>query len=261
MSEPNQPAALFGLLLITAVATASHSKEGEQAALTEVERCSAWLAQRTSSDPPAIEAVGLRTICADLGSGMSREIAQRFVDHINRIPHGHSPQVVVRSLGGEVDNGLKMGEAALNRGAAVHVFDFCASSCANYLFLAGSKRCVMPDSVVLFHGGIVAQSLLSAELSDAGRAKLGRSLERQSQFLKRAGISADFFETMDGLNAEGVAARACPEKHSIAAVVLSDEKLADAGAHVASNMGPQSQDEVERVMVRYGMEESTCFWR
>ena len=141
---------LAGLLLAT---TATHAGAGAtQDGASELARCSAWLTPRTSRDLPEVQLIGIRTVCADLGSGMTREIADRFTRQLSRVPRDQTPQVVVRSIGGEVDHGMGMGEAILDRRAVVHVFGFCASSCANYLFLAGAKRYVMPESVVFFHG-------------------------------------------------------------------------------------------------------------
>lgn len=252
---------LLGLLFFAFVANASGEGLNDRGALPEIESCSAWMTQRTSGDSPAIEKAGLRTLCVDLGSGMNDEIVQRFIDQIKSIPRSVAPHVVVRSLGGDVENGMKMGEAILDRGAAVHVFGFCASSCANYIFLAGTERHVMLDSVVFFHGGIISQTLQSPGLTVAGRTKVGYSLERQAQLLKRAGIDSDFFETMDKLNGDEMRARICPDKPSISVLVLSDARLADAGADVTSNLGPQSQDAVEHVLANYGLANVSCYWR
>jgi len=59
----------------------------------------------------------------------------------------------IRSNGGNVDYGMALGEWIFARGLGVRVFEYCFSSCANYVFTAASKRVVSNFAVIGYHGG------------------------------------------------------------------------------------------------------------
>lgn len=250
------------MLVGSACASTAETLPGESGLASELSTCRTWMAGRTSSDAPEILRSGARTLCVDIGNGMTEEMAERFVGMLREVPGPQPPHVVVRSLGGQVDNGMLMGEAIVDLGAAVHVFGFCASSCANYLFLPASERHVMEESVVFFHGGLVVRHLSEPVLSEEGRTKTSASLARQSRLLARSGIDPDLFEWMDRLNEDdGALERVCPDKPDIAVLLLSEDTLKRAGAPLASNHGPDSQATSDRVMGRYGLAEVSCFWQ
>ncbi len=58
--------------------------------------------------------------------------------------------IQVNSGGGDVLTGVKIARQIQRRNLQVHVKGFCTSSCANYLFLAGTEKKI--DGVVGFHG-------------------------------------------------------------------------------------------------------------
>jgi hypothetical protein len=58
----------------------------------------------------------------------------------------------IRSQGGDVEVGMKLGEWVRERGLDVEVVDYCVSSCANYVFTAGRTRILAPGAVVAWHG-------------------------------------------------------------------------------------------------------------
>jgi hypothetical protein len=58
----------------------------------------------------------------------------------------------IRSGGGEVGVSMEFGGWVHSRGLEVVVVDFCASSCANYVFPAGQSKRVLPGGVVAWHG-------------------------------------------------------------------------------------------------------------
>lgn len=61
--------------------------------------------------------------------------------------------VSVSSEGGVTESAIEIAESIQKRGIVVRVLDFCLSSCANYIFVAGSRREVAPSAVVGWHGG------------------------------------------------------------------------------------------------------------
>ena len=70
--------------------------------------------------------------------------------------------VVISGQGGElrpaIEIGSKIGDAKLD----VVVGDICASSCAQFLFVAGKRKIMLTGGVVLFHGGPIPNSMIDA---------------------------------------------------------------------------------------------------
>jgi hypothetical protein len=62
--------------------------------------------------------------------------------------------IILNSGGGDVRAGLAIGRRIRAGKLDVIVDGVCGSSCANYLFVAGNRQTVRPESVVLWHGGI-----------------------------------------------------------------------------------------------------------
>ena len=62
-------------------------------------------------------------------------------------------RVVVKSGGGNAEEGIAIGELLLGRDVQVVVDSFCMSACANYIFTSGRHRTVLSNSVLCFHGG------------------------------------------------------------------------------------------------------------
>lgn len=61
-------------------------------------------------------------------------------------------RVELNSAGGQASTALRMAALIEARKIQVVVDGVCASSCANYLFSAGSDRSIRPGSIVLWHG-------------------------------------------------------------------------------------------------------------
>jgi len=73
----------------------------------------------------------------------------------------------IRSGGGDVEAGHRMGRRIRERNLKVVVDQYCISSCANYIFTAGAKR-VLPDGAyVVWHGN--AQQKDGREFERCGR--------------------------------------------------------------------------------------------
>lgn len=61
-------------------------------------------------------------------------------------------ELVITSSGGEVAAAIVLGTWVYQRQLDVSVVGYCLSSCANYVFTAGSGRRVAPGAVVAWHG-------------------------------------------------------------------------------------------------------------
>ena len=80
----------------------------------------------------------------------------------------------IYSPGGIFGAGVKLGRWVRQKNADVRVTMFCASACANYVFTAGRKKIIAPDSLVLWHGGLQAWEL--AEVLDEYRKQAAQAM-------------------------------------------------------------------------------------
>ncbi|WP_416056304.1 hypothetical protein [Stenotrophomonas maltophilia] len=250
------------LLLLFALALPSAAMANDSLDPAARERCLAWMKTRDSRAPAEVRTVAPDTLCADFTSDLTADSRDAFLAQMARIPAGLTPQVIVRSLGGDVDLGMDMGDAILDRKASVHAYQMCASSCANYLFLAAHTRHVMPASVVLFHGGMVPRLKRGRSVTAEGRKAIQASIERQDAFLRRAAVYPRLFEWMDRLNRPNfMVMRYCPADRRITLIQLSDRVLAGIGAPVASNEGPRDQKALDAALSHFGPNVGGgCYW-
>lgn len=99
-------------------------------------------------------------------------------DEFDRFSKLFSPQIknlIVTSGGGSTMGGIKIGIAISNQPVKIIVELVCASSCANYIFAAGSEREIR-NGVVGFHGNVTA-------------CFLGKKLPRVRENLKSNGLT------------------------------------------------------------------------
>lgn len=61
----------------------------------------------------------------------------------------------IRSGGGDIVAGMDVGEFVHRNQIAVHVVDYCLSSCANYVFTAGKYKVLSPGALVAWHGSAI----------------------------------------------------------------------------------------------------------
>lgn len=113
----------------------------------------------------------------------------------------------IRSTGGQVGAGLRLGERVRDAALRVHVVGYCTSSCANYVFTAGKERSI--DGFVLWHGSVEQKDLREAYLCGRMKSSLfGHTMpplppekraqaieswtalrERQAQFFASVGVN------------------------------------------------------------------------
>ncbi|MGL6046994.1 MAG: hypothetical protein ACRC02_11075 [Vogesella sp.] len=61
----------------------------------------------------------------------------------------------ISSQGGSLYDGIRLGMLVYKQQLDVRVFGECASSCANYIFPAGRNKYLLPNSRLLWHGGML----------------------------------------------------------------------------------------------------------
>ncbi len=66
-------------------------------------------------------------------------------------------RVILDSPGGEIRSGIVLANWILDRCADVQVSKACASSCANYLFLAGRRKIIDDGAIVIWHGSALQE--------------------------------------------------------------------------------------------------------
>jgi len=113
----------------------------------------------------------------------------------------------IRSTGGHVNAAIWLGEMVRDAKLTVIVKDYCASSCANYVFTAGRSRVI--DGVVMWHGSAEQKDLREFHLCGRQVSSLyGGKMpsiepERRAQAVEAWNASrrhqAEFFESI-GVN-------------------------------------------------------------
>ena len=117
-------------------------------------------------------------------------------------------EVWIHSGGGNVYAGMDFGDMIQEHGLAVRVLGLCASSCANYVFPAGTQKTILPGALVLWHGSLLQRGLgrkfdwAAVEgwhgrplgwlerwrWRRAQRERLRVGIERQNRFFERLGV-------------------------------------------------------------------------
>ncbi|MDT0593398.1 hypothetical protein [Glaciecola petra] len=62
-------------------------------------------------------------------------------------------KLIIDSGGGDMASAMRLGNFMIENNTVIEVLDLCMSSCANYLFVAASKKILNRSSLVVYHGG------------------------------------------------------------------------------------------------------------
>ena len=124
----------------------------------------------------------------------------------------------ITSVGGEVNLGMDLGDLVRGRGLNVEVVDYCASSCANYVFPAGRRKLLPADSVVVWHGSAIQSGIGALANIDFApmEAHLGRTLsdEEKAAAAEEMGLTA-YFDGLTRRQAEFYAAIGVDERVTV----------------------------------------------
>lgn len=102
----------------------------------------------------AISGRSLETLC--FTGEITQNNASAFVRSIRRVAPKY---IVVNSSGGSAIGALNIAEELIGKDVTIIVDKICASSCANYLFVAAEKKIVLHDALVIWHGGPSRQNI------------------------------------------------------------------------------------------------------
>ncbi|WP_394696390.1 hypothetical protein [Pseudoxanthomonas japonensis] len=82
-------------------------------------------------------------------------LMKRGVDQAEKYlaEHPSVSVLAIESQGGEVTEGMRLGDLVLARSMDVRVIgSICASSCANYVFVSGRQKFIEPGALLTWHG-------------------------------------------------------------------------------------------------------------
>ncbi|MFT7721568.1 MAG: hypothetical protein QM788_01845 [Roseateles sp.] len=99
--------------------------------------------------------------------------------------------VLISSEGGVTESALDIAEKIQKRHLDIEIIDFCASSCANYLFVAGENKHIREGAIVGWHGGHSFKPFRPAVDSKERLKEKERLLLREQLLYARAGTSID----------------------------------------------------------------------
>lgn len=114
--------------------------------------------------------------------------------------------LVITSRGGDVKAGIELGTWVFESGLDVRVSEFCVSSCANYVFVAGVAKILEPTAMLAWHGGATQHFELSCkeviregdvgdcndeELKNVLGAELDELRALETKFFERIGVDQE----------------------------------------------------------------------
>ena len=91
----------------------------------------------------------------------------------------------ITSLGGGINAGLQLGEWIVENNLDVSVPEYCVSSCANYVFLAGKTKMLGKHAYLIWHGGAHQPGLAESLKSNANR-RIEQTVDTGNRTLARA---------------------------------------------------------------------------
>lgn len=104
----------------------------------------------------------------------------------------------ISSQGGSLYDGIRLGMLVHRQQLDVRIFGECASSCANYIFPAGKNKYLLPNSRLLWHGGMLQpdwRARIQQRYPDDAHARL-RAIEEndwmqqyEAAFFRRIGVN------------------------------------------------------------------------
>lgn len=274
---------LISLFLCMAMGTVSFAQEAtnQQDIQKAVSYCSPWFKEKSFEvgssgvDIPMKMHIPIdNIICVD--GHFSTEKSRLIIPEVKKISGKSNPILIIRSRGGDINPALDLAEVIQKSNFTVVAYDICASSCANYVFLAAKSRFVLPETLLLFHGG--ASMDLLASIADQmklyfkddqsgyereverARVNLLQQINRQEEFLKNSNISKHFFYWMGMLShmSDEEQKEICSNDPSM--VLYDQNVLASMKIHIAGYSGPKSKAELDTVKSKKKINFNICYW-
>jgi hypothetical protein len=250
-------------LALTLLPVASHGVTNP-----EHQACDAWFSARSLRDPAAFHAPQPSIGCFD--GRIAMDTVPPLLDWLaKQEPAGTA--LVIRSPGGDVKAGLPIGRRVLAARIKVYARDLCASSCANYVFMLGREPEALPDSLVVYHGGIspefiieaagiVKDHLRNAEPQFADRevkkatGELEQLLLEQRKLYADAGLQVSFLERFDLISFDAIAEKNCTPTAAAkpaSYVALTSQQYQQVGVRASGDI-IEDVEHIQRLVNRLG---------
>jgi len=101
----------------------------------------------------------------------------------------------ITSSGGDGLAGILIGRFVKEKELDVQVSRHCGSSCANYVFPAGKQKSLHHDALVIYHGGMSQENLLSKMLASHQSDKVGNTYQDYNKSKEASLISKSELKT------------------------------------------------------------------
>lgn len=178
----------MSLSLVAAILISATQMQADIGARAEADRLIAMCRDALDDDDGV--SVVERTMC------FSGHTEAPTLDAFRKADAAVYDQVVLRSAGGDVETALMIAERWLERGLErVIVWDYCLSSCANWLFLAGETKIQKSPSVIAWHGGPGRPESLTPE-QEPYREALTELYERSEAFYEAVNVDSSIMYTV-----------------------------------------------------------------
>ncbi len=237
--------------------------------------CVKWLSTRSVDDDSVFQAISKNLACYD--GTINQEAGEVLIEWLNA-KTSEEPALVIRSRGGLVSTGLRIGKAIVDSEATIFVSDICGSSCANYVFSPAKRRFILQGSLVLYHGGVsealiatgirLAQEQISDIVTDPEKAAenieaielgLRRELKDQRALMRKAGVRAKFFELYSEFDIASLPSEQCTSGIARNAVFLTRDQYSRIGISTSGEIVDTIED-VEEILASLDIgNKAVCF--
>lgn len=127
-------------------------------------------------------------ITGDIDGSLASAVRKKL-DELANAGDAQVSHVVLSSDGGQLRPAIDIASEIEKLNASVVVGERCASSCAQFLFLAGKDKILLKGGLLLFHGGPVPDDTIAAmSIPDAAKQHLRSEQEAFRAFYHSHGI-------------------------------------------------------------------------
>jgi ATP-dependent protease ClpP protease subunit len=115
--------------------------------------------------------------------------------------------IYINSGGGDIEQGMALGDFIYNKEMNVYITHYCFSSCANYVFTSGKNKFISEHALIGYHGGAYSFTIDQFLISEENYLK--RKLTKQevidytkkySDYINRIKVEQDDFYSKRHIN-------------------------------------------------------------
>lgn len=193
---------------------------------------------------------------------LSGTVNEAAVAKLKLLVGPNTTTIRIASPGGDSDAMLELAELVVKRGWTVAVTGICAASCASTVFIAGRRRLIEPDSIVMFQRTSIADieiydavnDRIPTEWKDEAKRRAVREVELLTARRVGLHVAHDFLWSTKpiciGLVA-GLGGQVQQRFISRYSAWVPDKKYMQENNLHFSGFWPQSQPEVEKHLAKW----------